>query len=102
MSRYRNMGRAHLLSTADLVNPSACPGSRVDGFRCALHILRLGLWIRGKKNAGAFAPASSDIFMWNAGSERVAHDPVGATRFHPAGSLAKGIEIGKVEGRERG
>src|SRR3546814_17080753 len=70
MSRYRNMGRAHLLSTADLVNPSACPGSRVDGFRCALPILRLGLWIRGNKNAGAFAPASSCIFRWNAGSAR--------------------------------
>src|SRR3546814_19295697 len=91
MSRYRNMGRAHLLSTADLVNPSACPGSRVDGFRCALPILRLGLWIRGKKNAGAFAPASSCIFRWNAGSERVAHAQVGATRFHPVGRLAAGI-----------
>src|SRR3546814_4603042 len=92
MSRYRNMGRAHLLSTADLVNPSACPGSRVDGFRCALPILRLGLWIRGKKNAGAFAPASSCIFRWNAGSERVAHAQVGATRFHPVGGLAEGID----------
>src|SRR3546814_11840222 len=92
MSRYRNMGRAHLLSTADLVNPSACPGSRVDGFRCALPILRLGSWSRGKKNAGAFAPASSCILRWKAGSERVAHAKVGATRFNPVCRLASGID----------
>src|SRR3546814_13811047 len=46
----------------------------------------------GKKNAGAFAPASSCIFRWNAGSERVAHAQVGATRFHPVGRLAEGID----------
>src|SRR3546814_15592345 len=100
MSRYRNMGRAHLLSTADLVNPAACPGSRVDGFRCAIPILRLGLWFRGKKNAGAFAPASSCIFRWNAGSERVATAQVGARRFQPVGGLDGGITtVDRVRGR---
>src|SRR3546814_6031787 len=35
---------------------------------------------------------SSCIFRWNAGSERVAHAQVGATRFHPVGGLAEGID----------